>query len=138
MRHASSGAGNRRGNARRGSPHAVARRPQSGAPPARRSRRAGLLQRSRETGIAGELRTSNIRVVDPAEVPRTPLRAPDLRRNFRVALLGGLLFAVGLAFCFEYLDSRIKEPDELKKVLGLSFLGMVPAFKPKDVTGLPH
>ncbi len=97
---------------------------------------AGLLQRSRETGIAGELRTSNIRVVDPAEVPRTP-SSPDLRRNFRVALLGGLLFAVGLAFCFEYLDSRIKEPDELKKVLGLSFLGMVPAFKPKDIAGQP-
>ena len=97
---------------------------------------AGLLQRSRETGIAGELRTSNIRVVDPAEVPRAP-SSPDLRRNFRVALLGGLLFAVGLAFCFEYLDSRIKEPDELKKVLGLSFLGMVPAFKPKEMIGPP-
>ena len=97
---------------------------------------AGLLQRSRETGIAGELRTSNIRVVDPAEVPRAP-SSPNLRRNFRFALLGGLLFAVGLAFCFEYLDNRIKEPDELKKVLGLSFLGMVPAFKPKDVTGPP-
>ena len=97
---------------------------------------AGLLQRSRETGIAGELRTSNIRVVDPAEVPRAP-SSPDLRSNFRVALLGGLLFAVGLAFGFEYLDSRIKEPDELKKVLGLSFLGMVPAFNPKETIGSP-
>ena len=97
---------------------------------------AGLLQRSRETGIAGELRSSNIRVVDPAEVPRTP-SSPNLRSNFRVALLGGLLFAVGLAFGFEYLDSRIKEPEELKKVLGLSFLGMVPAFDPKETSGPP-
>ena len=29
-----------------------------------------LLQRTKETGISGELKSSNIRVVDPAEVPR--------------------------------------------------------------------
>jgi capsular exopolysaccharide synthesis family protein len=97
---------------------------------------AGLLQRSRETGISGELRTSNIRIVDAAEVPRSP-SSPDIRRNTKIGILGGLLFGVSLAFFFEYLDSRIKDPDEVKDVLGLSFLGMVPAFKPKDVSGPP-
>ncbi len=33
---------------------------------------AGLLERSRETGISGELKTSNIRIVDQAERPRRP------------------------------------------------------------------
>jgi capsular exopolysaccharide synthesis family protein len=97
---------------------------------------AGLLQRSRETDIAGDLKSSNIRIVDPAEVPRSP-SSPDLRRNLRVGLLAGLLLSVGLAFCFEYLDTRIKEPDEIKNVLGLSLLGMVPTFTPKEVTGRP-
>ena len=32
-----------------------------------------LLQRTKETGVTGELRTSNIRIVDPAEKPRTPV-----------------------------------------------------------------
>ena len=31
-----------------------------------------LLQRAKETGVSSELRTSNIRVVDAAERPRTP------------------------------------------------------------------
>lgn len=97
---------------------------------------AGLLQRSRETGIAADLRTSNIRIVDPAEVPKTP-SSPDLRANAQSALGGGLLIAVSLAFFFEYLDSRIKQPEEIKSVLGLSFLGMVPAFKRKQLVGQP-
>lgn len=97
---------------------------------------SGLLQRTRETDIAADLRTSNIRIVDAAEVPRTP-STPNLRANARLAFGGGLLLAVGLAFFFEYLDNRIKQPEEIKKVLGLSFLGMVPAFKHKEVTGPP-
>ena len=32
-----------------------------------------LLQRAKETGVSGELKTSNIRVVDEAERPRTPV-----------------------------------------------------------------
>ena len=97
---------------------------------------AGLLQRSRETNIAGDLKTSNIRVVDPAEVPRSP-SSPNVSSNVRVSLLAGLLLGVGLAFCFEYLDTRIKDPDEIKTMLGLSLLGMVPAFDRKDVVGPP-
>src|SRR5207244_4512939 len=39
-----------------------------------------LMQRAKETGVTGELRTSNIRVVDPAEKPRTPV-SPNRGRN---------------------------------------------------------
>jgi len=97
---------------------------------------AGLLQRSRETDIAGDLKSSNIRIVDPAEVPRSP-SSPDLRRNLKVGLLAGLLLGVGLGFCFEYLDTRIKDPDEIKNVLGLSLLGLVPTFQRKEIIGQP-
>ena len=97
---------------------------------------AGLLQRSRETDIAGDLKSSNIRIVDPAEVPRSP-SSPDLRRNLQVGILAGLLLGIGLGFCFEYLDTRIKDPDEIKTVLGLSLLGLVPAFQRKEITGPP-
>lgn len=97
---------------------------------------SGLLQRTRETDIAADLRTSNIRIVDAAEVPRAP-STPNLRANARFAFGGGVMLAIGLAFFFEYLDNRIKQPEEIKKVLGLSFLGMVPAFKQKDVAGPP-
>lgn len=85
-----------------------------------------LMQRTKETGISGELRTSNIRVVDAAEVPRRPM-SPDTRTNLVLGFLGGSMMAVGLAFFFEYIDNRIKSPEELSQHLGLPFLGIIPA-----------
>lgn len=97
---------------------------------------AGLLERSRETGISGELKASNIRIVDQAETPRSP-SSPNKTNNMLLALFGGSFLGIGLAFFFEYLDSRIKQPDEIKTQLGLPFLGMIPAFDPKQTTGPP-
>lgn len=91
-----------------------------------------LMQRTKETGISGDLRTSNIRVVDAAEVPRSP-STPNTRNNLLIALFGGATLAIGLAFFFEYLDNRIKSPDEMKQYLGLPFLGMLPALFDKAI-----
>jgi len=93
-----------------------------------------LLQRAKETGVSTELKTSNIRVVDEAEQPRVPA-SPRKLLNLTLALFGGGIFAVGIAFFFEYVDSRIKTPDEIKAHLGLAPLGMVPALDPKTWTG---
>src|SRR4029077_1395667 len=85
-----------------------------------------LMQRTKETGISGECKTSNIGMVDEAETPRGPI-TPNTRNNLLLALFGGATLAVGLAFFFEYMDNRIKSPEEMKQYLGLPFLGMVPA-----------
>ncbi len=84
-----------------------------------------LLQRAKETAVTGELKASNIRVVDKAERPVTPL-TPRPLFNLSLALLGGLVFACGLAFFFEYMDSRIKSPVELRAHLGLPPIGLIP------------
>src|SRR6185436_13806801 len=97
---------------------------------------AGLLERSRETGISGELKTSNIRIVDQAETPRRP-SSPNKVTNLSLALFCGAFLGIGLAFFFEYLDSRIKLPEEIKAQLGLPFLGMIPLFAAKDASGPP-
>jgi polysaccharide biosynthesis transport protein len=85
-----------------------------------------LLQRTKETGISGELKTSNIRVVDAAEVPASPI-LPQRQHDLILAAIAGSVLALGLVFLFEYLDNRIKSPQELRQHLGLAFLGMVPA-----------
>jgi polysaccharide biosynthesis transport protein len=85
-----------------------------------------LLQRTKETGISGEFKASTIRVVDAAEVPKSPF-LPRRERDVSLAALTGLLFAVGLVFFFEYLDNRIKSPQELRATLNVPFLGMVPS-----------
>jgi len=84
-----------------------------------------LLQRAKETSISSELKTSNIRIIDPAETPRSPI-VPRTRLNIMVGVLGGALFAISLAFFFEYFDNRIKTPEEIKVHLGLPFLGLIP------------
>ena len=89
-----------------------------------------LLQRTKETGVTGELRTSNIRVVDPAEKPRTPV-SPNRARNELLALFLGTLCACVLVAFFEYMDSRIKSPEEIRGHLGLTHLGMLPVLQQK-------
>ena len=93
-----------------------------------------LLQRAKETGVSTELKTSNIRVVDVAEQPRYPV-SPRKALNLTLAVLFGSILAFGLAFFFEYVDSRIKSPDEVKAYLGLPSLGMVPALDAKTWKG---
>jgi capsular exopolysaccharide synthesis family protein len=93
-----------------------------------------LLQRAKETTVSGELKTSNIRIVDVAEQPRGPV-SPRKALNLLLAVVGGTFVAFGLAFFFEYIDSRIKSPDELKAHLGLPALGIVPALGEKSSIG---
>ena len=92
-----------------------------------------LLQRAKETGVSTELKTSNIRIVDRAEIPLGPV-SPQNGLNLLLALFGGTLAACGLAFFFEYLDSRIKTPDEIRAHLGLPHLGLLPALGAKALT----
>ena len=90
-----------------------------------------LLQRTKETGVTGELRTSNIRIVDVAEKPRGPV-SPNRARNELLALFLGTLCACVLVAFFEYMDNRIKSPDEIRAHLGLTHLGMLPAIQKKE------
>ena len=87
----------------------------------------GLLQKLKEAGISAGLRSSNIRIVDPALVPSTPAR-PQKARNILLAFLIGLVGGVGLAFLREYLDNTVKSPDDVQNLSGLPCLAVVPSF----------
>jgi polysaccharide biosynthesis transport protein len=92
-----------------------------------------LLQRTRETDISGERRTNSIRVIDEALVPTAPY-LPRRQRDLMMAGLSGLILALGLVFGFEYLDNRIKSPQEIRAHLNLPFLGMVPRIDTSGAT----
>ncbi len=84
-----------------------------------------LMQRTKETGISGELRTSNIRIVDAAEVPRSPA-SPNKLLNVALGLFGGAVLSCVGVFFLEYIDDRVKSPAEIRAHLNLPFLGMIP------------
>jgi capsular exopolysaccharide synthesis family protein len=93
-----------------------------------------LLMRAKETNAAGEYRGTNIQVLDRAEIPYGPI-LPQTSRDLVVAAIAGCMLALALAFGFEYMDSRIKVPEEIKTHLQLPFLGMIPVFTGADRNG---
>jgi len=89
-----------------------------------------LMTRQSETGVSARLkglRTSNVRIVDKADVPSSP-SSPNKSRNMILALLVGLMGGVGLAFLFEYLDDSVKNAWDIEKYAALPTLGVVPTF----------
>jgi capsular exopolysaccharide synthesis family protein len=96
-----------------------------------------LLQRAKETGISGELKTSNVRMVDQAEVPRSPI-GPGVMNNLVLGFLAAFLLGLGTTFALERVDNRIKAPEEIVRHLNLPLLGMLPALsKRKFFTRVP-
>jgi succinoglycan biosynthesis transport protein ExoP len=86
----------------------------------------GLLQKLKEATLTAGLRSSNIRIVDPALVPTTPSR-PRKARNILLAFLVGLVGGIGLAIFREYLDNTVKSPDDIETLTGLPSLAVVPS-----------
>jgi succinoglycan biosynthesis transport protein ExoP len=84
-----------------------------------------LLTKTKQAGLETELKTTNIRVVEKAEVPRGPV-SPNKIRNYEIAIVFGLFGGVFLALGFEHLDNSFKTPDDVREQLGVPFLGMVP------------
>src|SRR5216683_2517172 len=87
----------------------------------------GLLTKLKEAGISAGLRSSNIRVVDPAMVPTSPAR-PAKTRNIVFAFLIGLVGGITLALLREYMDNTVKSPDDIESLARLPSLAVVPAF----------
>ena len=85
-----------------------------------------LVQRAKAAGTLAAGQAPGIQVLEAATVPRKALN-PSRSRDLGLAMIWAALLAVGLAFGTEVLDSRIKNPDDIKVHLRLPFLGMVPA-----------
>jgi capsular exopolysaccharide synthesis family protein len=93
--------------------------------------------RQAETQISARLsglKSSNIKIVDPAVVPETAF-SPNVKRNLIVALLLGLMFGVAGAFIAHALDNTLKCPEDLEKLTGLPSLGIIPHFSTNGAKG---
>jgi succinoglycan biosynthesis transport protein ExoP len=94
----------------------------------------GMLKKLKEAGITAGLRSSNIRVVDPALIPIGPSR-PKKTRNIMLSILVGLIGGIGLALLREYLDNTVKTPDDIETLARLPSLAVVPALSNSNGKG---
>ena len=86
----------------------------------------GLISsRQKEIDITGPMRTNNVRVLERAIVPTTPIR-PKPIQNLMLGLLLGLGTGIALAFAIEALDNTLKTQADVEQFLGVPVLGLVP------------
>jgi succinoglycan biosynthesis transport protein ExoP len=87
-----------------------------------------LMKRKSETDVSSRLkalRTSNIWIVDKAEIPSSPT-SPNKQKNMAFAFMIGLLGGLGLAFVSDRLDNTVKSVDDIQTYSEMPMLGMVP------------
>lgn len=88
----------------------------------------GLLEKLNDVKLLSTLTTTNIQILDKAEVPLRPAR-PRKLFNIGLSVIVGLLLGIGLALFVEYLDNTVKSTEDVDRLLGLPVLGLVPALE---------
>lgn len=64
-------------------------------------------------------------VIDTAVLPENPIK-PNKLMNVAIATVLGLMIGLFVVFLLEYMDNKIKKPEDIEKHLGLPILGVVP------------
>jgi len=84
-----------------------------------------ILNRTRETDFSQRTEKSNIRIVDKADVPKSPFK-PRTKLNLILAIAAGLIVGCGGAFFIEHLNDKVESPEDIEGFLAKPFLGAVP------------
>ncbi|MEO0031024.1 MAG: hypothetical protein RIS94_782 [Pseudomonadota bacterium] len=85
----------------------------------------GLLQRFRELNAAAGISSSNVAVIDTAQVPGSP-SSPNLMKNVGIAAVLGMALAFAVVFLRDQLDDRVRMPEDVEAKVNLPLLGVIP------------
>ena len=78
--------------------------------------------------IISVTKVSDVTTLDEAEVPQSP-SSPNIRRNVLLGFIAGAGLMVVLLVVVEVLDDRVKRPEDIEELMGLTLLGTVPDMK---------
>ncbi len=90
-----------------------------------------LLEKYHEVRIAQAMKLANVRLIEPAEAPKFPIK-PRKVLNLALAGVFGLVLGLVLASLVEYFDDTVRTPEELAQILEVPVLGEVPHFRQED------
>ena len=68
---------------------------------------------------------NGVEVIDKAKIPIDPV-APNKKMNIAIAGVLGIMVGVFSIFMIEFLDNKMRNPQDIEKELGLTLLGVVP------------
>ena len=87
-----------------------------------------LVRKQKESLLTSRLeglQTSNIKIIDRAEIPRGAISSSKQMALVKAVFIG-LFLGLGLIYALDWLDKSIKTPEEAEEHLHLPALGMVP------------
>ncbi|GAB4375253.1 MAG: hypothetical protein Kow0042_20530 [Calditrichia bacterium] len=90
-----------------------------------------MTQKLEENRISLAGQRENIRILDRAIVPYSPIK-PKKKMNLMLGALIGLGLGIGLTFLLEYFDDSIKDPEELER-MGFPILATIPEISSNEV-----
>lgn len=70
-------------------------------------------------------KANSVEVIDKAIAPENPIK-PNKVMNIAVAAVLGVMIGLFIVFIIEYMDNKIKTPQDIEKHIGLPILGVVP------------
>ncbi|ANU27535.1 YveK family protein [Planococcus versutus] len=76
------------------------------------------------------MNVDNVSILSPAVLKENPSPvAPNPMLNMAIAAVIGLMLGVGIAFLLEYLDTSIKDQQDIEDILGVPLLGVISPIK---------
>ncbi|WP_282020613.1 YveK family protein [Planomicrobium okeanokoites] len=79
-----------------------------------------------ETDIQDLMNVDNVSVLSPAVLKENPEPvSPNPLLNMAIAAVVGLMLGVGIAFLLEYLDTTIKDEQDIEEFLGIPVIGVI-------------
>ena len=84
-----------------------------------------LLSKVEESNVVKDADVSNIRIVERAVLPLSPVK-PKKKLNLALSIIFGLMTGVGLAFLLEYMDRSLRTEEDVQRYMDLPVLSVVP------------
>lgn len=75
--------------------------------------------------IKSVTKVQDVTPLEKAQLPSKP-SSPNIKRNTMIGMLIGGLFTIVIIVIKEVLDDRVKRPEDVEEVLGMTLLGIVP------------
>ena len=88
-----------------------------------------LEERMKEAGVAAGLRSSNIRLIDPAEPTGSPV-SPNFVRTWYIGLFLGFLMSAAIIGIREGMDRALRDPAEVESFTAMPSLAIIPQHRP--------